>query len=191
MRQPLLVAKNWPACKTSIDRDGINLVIATLPDGSNRSDARAIARALLLEIAQNLSTETSVRLIEGRHGPQLSDPRWQVSLSYAGNRLLIGIACHQCVGVDIVKVEAIPDIEALAQLYLPAAACTARVPFQADQFALSWAQMEACCKASRLPLAEINTARELAYARCHLIECKQIEGYRIAVATQPTPLRLT
>jgi phosphopantetheinyl transferase len=169
-----------------LDPDGINLVIITLPEGINRIDARMLARAAVLQIAHALSTDTTLQLIESPTGPRLSDTRLQFSLSYAGNRLLIGLGPHQNLGVDLVKIDALPDIDALARLYLPAASRLAlartRENLRDGEFASFWAQMEACCKASGLPLAEISAARELVYGRCKLFACQPIDGYRIAVA---------
>ncbi len=118
----------------------------------------------------------TTKIIETPSGPAIADSDLHISLSYAGDKALIGLSCKQPLGVDIVWIEKLPEIETLSRLYLPkAVSCEAG-------FALAWAQMEACCKALKLPLTEIDDARASAYAGCILPECEQIDGYRMAIA---------
>jgi hypothetical protein len=167
----------WPECPSKPDEHGLALVLLTLPAGMHRSDARSHARAVLKEITDRLSPGAG--LVETPTGPQIANPDFRISLSYAGDKVLIGISEGRNLGVDIVKIERIPEIEMLSRLYLPEATGTA---LSCADFALRWAQMEACCKASGLPLAEINEEREKAYAACDLFDCEQIGGYRMAIA---------
>jgi len=132
-----------------------------------------------------------VELVEGQHGPMLAGAAGdiRISLSYAGDKVLIGLSCTQTIGVDIVQIDRIAETLALSRLYLPAIACATVFEAAPDvkdaNFALGWAQLEACCKALGLPLAEIDKKREMAYANCELVDCKQISGYRMAVAILP------
>lgn len=130
-------------------------------------------------------------LVEASNGPLLTgaDRDIRVSLSYAGDKVLIGLSCGRALGVDIVQIDRIAETRALSRLYLPQSACATvleAAPDLTDQsFASGWAQMEACCKALSLPLAEIDEEREKAYANCELVDCEQIIGYRMAVAIIP------
>ena len=189
MKPPPLKALIWPECPAGFDLNGLALVLFALPAGTRRSDARLLARAVLREMTGRLLGQ--VELIEGSHGPQLtgvaSDIR--ISLSYAADKVLIGISCGRALGVDIVQIDHIAEIEALSRLYLPKAAChsilEAAPDVRDENFAHAWAQMEACCKALGLPLAEITREREQAYTGCDLLNYQQINGYMMAVTIIP------
>lgn len=157
----------WPEHPASFDATGLAMVLCELI--LPRADARLFARKVLRELCAQLLNTTE--LSETPRGPVC--PTGHISLSYAGNKLLIGLSRHEKLGVDIVAVQPPPEVEALTRLYLP-------VP--SSNFALDWAQMEACSKALGLPLAEINEERSRKLARCKLIACEQPDGYRIAVA---------
>lgn len=132
-----------------------------------------------------------IKLIEASNGPLLTgaDREIRISLSYAGDKVLIGLSCDRALGVDIVQIDRIAETLALSRLYLPEIACATvheAIPHVRDEsFALSWAQMEACCKVLNLPLAEIDEKRQLAYASCEIVNCEQIDFYSIAVAIIP------
>ena len=169
----------WPERPSRFDHHGLALILLTLPAGTKRADARQMARTTLRECIASLLHAVHFELVEGVHGPLITGSDIRISLSYAGDKALIGLSCGQALGVDIVKIKGldVDEIEALARLYLPTNNGT--------DFALAWAQMEACCKALKLPLSEIDAARQLAYAGCKLVDCEQMDGYRIAVAIKP------
>lgn len=193
MKTPPLKALIWPECAAGFDQNGLALVVFTLPAGTRRSDARLLARAVLHEFASRMFDLPPVKimLIEASNGPLLTgaDRDIRISLSYAGDKVLIGLSCGRAIGVDIVQIDRIAETLALSRLYLPEIACAtvheSTLDIRDEIFALSWAQMEACCKALNLPLAEIDEKRQLAYANCELVDCEQIIGYRIAVAVIP------
>ena len=165
-------ALNWPRCPERLD--GIALILLDLPHETPREKARLMARAVVRNAAARLLKRESITLVETPSGPWISEGL-HVSLSYAEGKALIGLSSDRPLGVDIVKIASIPEADALAGLYLPSSRKVA-------DFELNWARMEACCKALNLPLAEMDEAREMAYASCDLPECSQIEGYRMAVA---------
>lgn len=171
----------WPDCPSRFDGNGIALTLLELPQATTRADARMLAREVVKKISARL-LHTS-ELIETPQGPRLAQNNIHVSLSYAADKALIGFSCKRPLGVDIVRIAHLPEIDALARLYLP----TPTAASDAD-FAQAWAEMEACCKALNLPLAEIDEQRKKAYAGCDLLECMQIDGYRMAVALGPSPL---
>ncbi|MFA6972626.1 MAG: hypothetical protein WC208_14680 [Gallionella sp.] len=183
----------WPERPARLNPGEIALVILTLPEDTRRADARLLARSALQELTAHLLDLplAKIAVIEGSHGPLLtgvaSDIR--ISLSYAGDKVLIGLSCGRALGVDIVQVDRIAETEALSRLYLPKAACLAALEappgLRESNFAEAWARMEACCKVLRLPLAEIDSIRELAYANCELVDCEQLDFYRMAVAIIP------
>jgi phosphopantetheinyl transferase len=179
MKLPPLKALIWPECPAGFDQNGLALVLLTLPAGTLRAAARSQARAVLRELAVRLLPGAPVELVESPRGPQLQGSDIRISLSYAGDKVLIGLSKRHALGVDIVQIDNIPEIGALSGLYLPDSAAATLCD---ENFALSWAQMEACCKALGLPLAEIDPQREKAYATCDLPDCEQIAGYRMAAA---------
>lgn len=181
----------WPEHPTGFDLNGLALVILTLPAGTQRTDARRLAREVFRELTGSLLPGAPVELVESPHGPTLTGPAChiRISLSYAGDKVLIGLSCTDAIGVDIVQIDRIAETLALSRLYLPEIACAAILEASPDvrdeNFALRWAEVEACCKALCLPLSEIDEKRQLAYANCELVDCEQIIGYRIAVAIIP------
>ena len=173
----------WPEFPTNLDR--VALVLLTLD--APGIQARKRVREVLRDILSRLPETSQIEMIETARGPLLTGEAApiRISLSYAGDKALIALAKDRPIGVDIVQVGNLPEIETLSRLYLPAATRLASLQESPDRdcrFALAWAQMEACCKCLNLPLAEINAQREHAYAACTLIDCEQLDGYRIAVA---------
>lgn len=174
----------WPARPAALDCNGLALIFCNLPDATHRSDARLFARRVLRELCAQLLNTTY--LFETPRGPACLTGK--ISLSYADNKVLIGLSCHDALGVDIVAINHTPEIEMLSRLYLPASARVSGTPGedQDSQFAQAWAEMEACCKARGMPLEEMNQARQQAFAACKFIDCEQSAGYKIAVAIIPS-----
>ena len=169
---------NWPLCPEHFDCQGIALILLDLPKAASRADARMHARAVARKAACRLLQNSE--LIETPKGPKLAQSHVHLSLSYAKGKALVGFSCGRPLGVDIVRIEHMPEVDALTSLYLPVAE-----DFDDAGFALAWARLEACCKALDLPLAEIDEHRKKAYASCELPECLPIDGYRMAAALAP------
>ncbi len=184
--KPLL----WPDRPAGFDVNGLALILLELPPGTLRTPARLLARQALREVLGGLLDlpVEAVPLLEGPRGPLLQGAARdiRISLSYAGGWALIGLAEGRALGVDMVRIEPLPEAEALARLYLPAAACRAVLaapPEARDEcFARGWAEMEAGCKCLGLPLEEMGAERERDLRACDFLECGQVEGYRLAVA---------
>jgi phosphopantetheinyl transferase len=180
----------WPGQAAGFDDDRLALVLLTLPADTSRPTARRLVRQRLRQILSGLMAlpVEALSLVEGPHGPLLNDTARdiRISLSYAGDRVLIGLAEGHALGVDVVRIERLPGLDALSRLYLPDSACRAMLdaaPAAQDAaFALGWAQMEASCKCLGLPLMEIDAQRARALATCQLVACRQMDGYRMAVA---------
>lgn len=182
----------WPELPEGFDGNGLALLLLMFPAGTPRAQARHLVRQALREALASLLALPleEVALTEGPRGPRLEGVAREIgiSLSYAGGLALIGLAEGRAPGVDVVRIERLPEAGMLARLYLPAAACLALrdVPpeLQAASFAQAWAAMEACSKCLGLPLAEISAERELALKGCQLVDCEQADGYRMAVAVR-------
>jgi phosphopantetheinyl transferase len=182
----------WPDYPEDFEHKKIALVLFTLPADTNRANARLLAREVLRKLISHLLNLrlSSIMLLEGPRGPKLEGMNHPVliSLSYAGDKVLIGLCREQAIGVDIVKIEDFPEIAGMSRLYLPKSKHLLKKTPEplTSKFALAWAEMESCCKALGLPLAEIDEQREESYAKCKLASCTQIDGYRIAVAVTPS-----
>lgn len=185
-----LTAFDWPAHAVELNGDGLALALLALPANAPRPIASQHARQALRQILGGLLARPADALVlrESGSGPVLENAARdiRISLSYAAGRYLIGLAEGHALGVDIVRVEHLPETGALAQLYLPAPCRQAVHEAPPDdrngRFALAWAQMEARSKCLGLPLGEMNPQRERALAAAHLTECAQIPGYRMAAA---------
>lgn len=171
---------------------GLALCLLARPVATTRAHAGLLARQALREVIGGLLALPAgqVTLSEGPRGPVLEGAACDVriSLSYAGDKVLIGLAAGRALGVDIVRIDRLPEIDSLARDYLPAAsrrALSAAPPEERDAcFAQAWAEMEACSKCLGLPLQEISEEREQALKACALLPCEQVDGYRIAVAVR-------
>lgn len=180
----------WPDKPAGLERHGLSLLLVALPKNIKREDARRRGRAVLRETLGNLLSlpMEQVPLAEGPLGPVLEDATRdiRISLSYAGGWVLIGLAEGRALGVDMVRIENLAEVEVLARLYLPAAACqealAAPLEMRDARFAQAWAEMEAGCKCLGLPLAEIDAERERELKACDFLECRGVEGYCLAVA---------
>ena len=162
---------NWPYRPAAFDASGLALVLCELPENLNRADARLFARKVLRELCAQLLDTTE--LTETPRGPVCK--AGYISLSYAGNKLLIGLSRHVKLGVDITASQTPLEVDALTRLYLPES--DRNIPFS-----LAWAQMEACSKLLDLPLTEISEQRSREFTRCKFINCQQPEHFCIAVA---------
>lgn len=180
------VIRIWPDSPAKLDPGCIELVLHHLPVGTSRGEAKSTARAILREILCRLLPDAT--LIETPRGPVTSRGDIRISLSYANDKILIGLTVGRALGVDIVAIERLPEIETLSCLYLPKldflAIQGATTQLRDSAFALAWAKMEASCKCLDLPLTEIDARREYAYDTCQIIDCDQIDDYQIAVAIE-------
>lgn len=176
----------WPDCPAEFDSNGIALILHTVPADTNRTKARIIARDILYQVLDKLLPGMPIKLVEGARGPTLTNCDTHASLSYAHDKILIGLHKGSALGVDIVSNVHFPEIESLCRLYLPESDRKAIFDTPSNlqnlAFASAWANMEASCKSRGLPLTEISPEREKIYAECALLNCPQIAHYSIALA---------
>lgn len=185
-----LLPSLWPARPLAFDDQGLALILLPLPVPASRAAARALSRQVLRETLGGLLARppAKVCLAESAQGPQFDDParNIRISLSYAGAYALIGLAENRRLGVDIVRIDNFPELEMATRLYLPEEDWRALLESpdaaRAGRFASGWARMEAGSKCLGLPLAEIGPERAQALRACRFVECRQIDGYRMAVA---------
>jgi phosphopantetheinyl transferase len=124
-------------------------------NAAGRHKVRQTLQGVLSDWAQKPAT-----WIETPKGPIVRDPiREQppfVSISYAAGEAWLGIALGESLGVDAVSLEALPDWEETALLYLGEQKVDkirdAENPPEA--FAREWASMEASLKRAGLSLSE-------------------------------------
>ena len=185
-----LMLQRWTQGSAVFDAQGFALYLLTLPGGCARVEARQRARRLLCEVLGDMLRQPADRvvLLEGPRGPRPADGAGgiHVSLSYAGEHVLIGLGREFVVGVDLVRVDDFVELPALARQYLDRESgrqvMAAPQAARAVNFAQAWAEMEARSKCLGLPLAEMSPQRALALQPCGLRPCAAIEGYRAALA---------
>lgn len=185
-----LMLQRWTQGPAVFDAQGFALYLLTLPGDCARIEARQRARRLLREVLGDLLRLSAARvvLLEGPRGPRPAAGAGgiHVSLSYAGEHVLIGLGRKFVVGVDLVCVEDFDELPALTRLYLDQESgrqvMAAPRAALAANFAQAWAEMEARSKCLGLPLAEMRPQRALALQTCGLRSCAAIEGYRAALA---------
>lgn len=197
--QPLL---HWPVQTAQFSSNGVALLLLNLPVNCPRAVLRGEARIALRQILAELLTCSveQVSLLETVRGPVMPNAQLMFSLSYALNQCVIGVAREGAIGVDIVRIEAIPESERLARWYLLAQGCTQPANGfagtnksnselcvePAAAFAAAWAAMESASKCLGLGLTEMNPLRQQQLETCELLDCQQIDGYRIALALRPS-----
>ena len=130
-------------------------------DLSNRYRAAHVARRCVVERCFGILAAAQDYHAGPRGKPYLAGyPQANVSLSYGGSRLLIGIAAGAALGVDIEPLRPIEEAASLAALYytpcersLLALAGTGTEAFN-RLFLSIWTRKEACIKAAGLSLDE-------------------------------------
>jgi 4'-phosphopantetheinyl transferase len=123
-----------------------------------RQEVRAVLRRFLATWSG--STEEAIALIETPRGPvwegELAGHLLNISLSYTNLEAWIGLRRGGALGVDAMTMAVLPEMEAVARLYLGPAAWAAiqSAPEPARAFALAWTGLEARLKCLKQPLTE-------------------------------------
>lgn len=145
-----------------------------------RRTLRHAARQILAEYLQ--CPPEAVPLSFPANAPPRLDGTWRghplgLSISHAEGLSLLAICPDGPVGVDIVKVENLPDWENIAQHYLgPTTTRELRQTppeHRPHAFARAWAALEACCKRHGQGVREWGREME---TRLHACETAAVEG---------------
>jgi 4'-phosphopantetheinyl transferase len=139
-------------------------VLIRVPTPSERAAARRDLRVALRRVLADWSSDSAERipLRETPRGPVWTEPlaglRLDISLSYADGEGWIGLIRGGSIGIDVMRVQPIPEVESLARLYLgPAAWKDIQNSCDPDlSFALAWTDLEARLKLLKQPLREFS-----------------------------------
>ncbi len=137
-----------------------------------RQELRSVLRQVLAAWS-SLSPE-QIPLYETASGPvwrgQIGGQSLNISLSYAEGAGCIGLILGGRIGVDIMRIQRIPEAEAVAREYLGPAAWVdiQRSPDPALAFAGTWTGWEARLKCFKREIAEWSLPQEAEWKPCSL-----------------------
>ena len=154
------------------------------PDSGDRSIAREKIRAALRDVLGSmlrLAPEAVPLLSRPGESLRLDLPGAAVGLSVSHERgmTVAAIRPHGAVGIDLMRIEELPDWEAVASDYLGAQACLRlreiAPEYRTVAFAREWTLFEARLKCHGLALDEWTLEREASLRPCHaaLLELPQ------------------
>jgi hypothetical protein len=137
-------------------------VLVRVPTPSARMSARRELRAALRRVLAGWSacSAEEMPLCETLRGPAwmgtLAGLSLDISLSYADGEGWIGLVRAGSIGIDVMRVQPVPELESVARIYLgPAAVKTIQNSPHPDlAFALAWTDLEARLKLLKRPLCE-------------------------------------
>jgi 4'-phosphopantetheinyl transferase len=190
------VIHSWPrdraaALAALLAGDGPVLLALATPPTTLRDAARQQTRAALCALlADYLGCDAASVPLVSRPGEALrldlpgSAPG--ISVSHEAGISLIAIDPHGIPGIDVMRIEALPDWRDVARDYLGAAACraieTAAPSQRAQVFAAAWTRMEASLKCLGLALAEWTPALQRELERCTAVAFAPAPGIVAALA---------
>lgn len=181
--QPIIRLINvhpWPdsqgAALADLDTGhAISVISVVTPNTTMRAPGRRLIRSALREV---LGTHLGhspemVQLSSGAiHAPKLTLPGHGIglSVSHEAGLTLAAIHRHGAIGIDIMRVQALPDWESVAISYLGRHAhqrISVMPPLQRPfAFAREWTRVEACLKCLGVGLVEWNNLLENRMNRC-------------------------
>ena len=149
-------------------------VLICVRTSGRRAEARKEVRAVLRRILAHWSclSPDEIPLRETPCGPvwqsELQEHHLDLSLSYEEGEAWIALSRGGQVGVDVMRLEPVPEAEAIAQTYFSPADRSA-LPQSTDpvrDFALAWTQLEARCKCLKQGLTEWSESFALDTKAC-------------------------
>ena len=168
-------------------------VLICVRTGAPRTGARSQVRAVLRQILtawSHLSPE-QLPLQETPRGPvwhgRLQGEALDLSLSYGEGEAWIALSRGERIGVDIMRLQPVPEGEAIAQTYFGAGGWAALrdSPNPVRDFALAWTQLEARCKCLKRGLAEWSESLALDTKACATQSLILEDSLALSVATAP------
>lgn len=186
-----LAVQAWPGPLTATP-DGLLVIACTLAHGASRAQARAHIRlaarqalaGLLGRTEEDIALEsTPGQALRVRRDGRVSETG--VSFSHEDGLSLAAINLHGAVGVDLMRVQQLPDWQAVAHDYLGADAAGALArcapALRAQAFARAWTAREAALKCHGQGLGEWTPATAALDCRC--IELALPAGFAGMLAT--------
>jgi len=195
-RQALLPVHSWEeaqaAAAAALRKADAPVVISLrTPATTLRAAARAQARAAVRELLGTLldrAPEAVPLVTTPGQPPRLDLPGTPLglSLSHDSGITLAALYPGGATGVDVMRIDALPDWEMLALDYLGPAERDAIAALPAGRrdhaFAQAWTRMEACIKCLGIGLREWTPELQRLLARCSVRQLALNEGLSGAVA---------
>jgi len=168
--------------------DGLYVLTLSTSSGQQRDPARAqiraAVRAALSQLLSIPAQQINIRSVPGS-APQIEAAGRQIGCSFSHEEglSLAALNLHGPIGVDLMKIQAIPDWESVARDYLGPQTCEAlracRPEDRPRAFAQAWTAHEARLKCLGLPLTEWPIPAQTAP---RLIEVAVPSGWQAALA---------
>jgi 4'-phosphopantetheinyl transferase len=167
-------------------------VLIRVDTAAARPAARRELRTVLRPVLARWSglTPEQLPLRETPSGPvwsgQLDGQRLDISLSHAEGEGWIGLLRGGWIGVDIMRIQSIPEAQAVARHYLGLNALETiqRATDPALAFATAWTALEARLKCLKQPLREAAATGAPDLAECVIQSLIQPGGLMLSVATR-------
>ncbi len=186
----------WPETQRAAVADldtgqAITVISVVTQNSTMRETGRQLIRSALRAVLGKhlyLSPETVPLSSADRHAPALTLQGHTIGLSVSHVAGLTLAAIHRRgpIGIDIMRIEALPDWEPVAINYLGRHAhqrILAIIPSQRSlAFGREWTRVEACLKCLGLGLVEWNNLLERQINRCETIELAMPAGLAGSVA---------
>jgi 4'-phosphopantetheinyl transferase len=154
-----------------------------------RNEVRAVLRRILAEWSRLSPAEIPLR--ETPCGPvwqsEPQEHRLDFSLSYTEDEAWIAVLCGGIIGIDIMRLEPVPEAEAIAQTYFGPAdrAALQQSTDPIRDFALAWTQLEARCKCLKQGLTEWSESGATRVQGCSTESIIVEDKLALSVATAP------
>jgi hypothetical protein len=126
-------------------------------------------------------------LVEGEQEAQVITGGLDLSLSYAEGEAWIALSRGGLIGVDVLRLEPVPEAEAIAQTYFGPADRSAlrQSAHPVRDFAVAWTQLEARCKCLKQGLTEWSEASATQVQGCSTDSVIVEDRLALSVATAP------
>lgn len=187
---------SWPQAQGQALADlcaaqAITVISVVTPNTTMRATGRELIRsALLTVLGKHLghSPETVPLSSAALRAPALTVPGHAIglSVSHEAGLTLAAIHRHGPIGVDLVRIETLPDWEPVAMIYLGRHAHQRILAMTTLQrplaFGREWTRVEACLKCLGLGLVEWNSLLEHRMSRCETFELALPDGLTGTVA---------
>ena len=192
----LINVHSWPQAQGQALADlgagqAITVISVVTPNTTMRATGRELIRsALLTVLGRHLghSPETVPLSPTALHAPALTLPEHAIdlSVSHEAGMTLAAIHRHGPIGIDVMRIEALPDWELVTMNYLGPHAhqrISAMTSLQRPlAFGREWTRFEACLKCLGLGLVEWNDLLEQRMSRCDTFELALPDGLTGTVA---------
>ena len=136
-------------------------------------------------------THVRAQCREGEEGRRQNSESLDFSLAYTEDEAWIAVRRGGFIGIDIMRLESVPEAEAIAQNYFSPADRSAlqQSTDPVRNFALAWTQLEARCKCLKQGLTEWSESLAIDTKACTTESLIIQDKLALSVATAPQDFR--